>query len=331
MVRNFICPRVIGGLGNQLFVLMAAYALAKDENAELVIDPRNYAASPIRKVNTYWDTFLRPLKPYIQYGKKPKVDSVVKEEIGFVYNRLIRKEKNRTCLKGYFQSYKYFDKYRRDIQSLFKLNNEIYTYLKGKYEWFVINNNNITAVINEIKERAKEVENEIKEEGNEVENEIKEEKVENKILRVAIHVRRGDYITKNHNVLPLNYYKKCLDSIHDKLMKETNIIFAIFSDCCTYVETDLSPLIYSYKTDSNQIFNVITMKDEEDYIELHMLQYFDIYFIANSTFSWWGAYLNRNPNVEVYIPYQWMCLNQLCPPELVLPGWKLIHYLDELT
>ena len=146
MVRNFICPRVIGGLGNQLFVLMAAYALAKDENAELVIDPRNYAASPIRKVNTYWDTFLKPLKPYIQYGQRPKVDSVVKEEIGFVYNRLIRKEKNRTYLKGYFQSYKYFDKYKRDIQSLFKLNNELYVYLKSKYEWFTNNNSNITDI-----------------------------------------------------------------------------------------------------------------------------------------------------------------------------------------
>ena len=65
-----------------------------------------------------------------------------------------------------------------------------------------------------------------------------------------------------------------------------------------------------------------------------MMQYFDIYFIANSSFSWWGAYLNRKQDkpdsmgkgTEVYIPYQWMCLNQLCPPELIYPGWKVIHY-----
>ena len=53
------------------------------------------------------------------------------------------------------------------------------------------------------------------------------------VLRIAIHVRRGDYIIKNHHVLPLEYYKRCLDSIHERLKQETNIIFAIFSDCYT--------------------------------------------------------------------------------------------------
>lgn len=70
--RDFICPRVIGGLGNQLFVLMTAYALAKEEKAELVIDPRNYAGCPGRRVNIYWDTFLKNLKPFVQWGQRPK-------------------------------------------------------------------------------------------------------------------------------------------------------------------------------------------------------------------------------------------------------------------
>lgn len=312
--RDFICPRVIGGLGNQLFVLMTAYALAKEEKTELVIDPRNYAGCPGRRVNIYWDTFLKNLKPFVQWGKRPKRDNVIKEAQEFVFRKLVRKHRGRTQIKGYFQSYKYFDKYRKDIQSFFELDLTTYNYLSNIYKWLDLSSSKFY---------------------------VKPVTPQTSLnpLTIAIHVRRGDYILKGHHVLPLSYYQECLNHVKDQILNEMksgrNIVAAIFSDDHIWCESILLPMIKSYFNRvipnpetflTEPMFKAFMVSSEKDHNELYMLQYFDIYFLANSTFSWWGAYLNRKTDVRVFMPYRWINVNQSCPPELVYPSWTVVSY-----
>lgn len=373
---DFICPKIVGGLGNQLFILMAGYALSKDENTLLVIDPRNYAACPGRRVNIYWDTFLSNLKPFVRLGPRPKNDNVIKERNPFVYRKLIRKEKGRTQIKGYFQSYRYFNKYRLQILPFFELDAVIYSYLSNKYPWLDLTTSKHYKPVASsqhlllAKDRA---------EGKEKESQ-EPERITNHFT-IAIHVRRGDYVTKGHYVLPLIYYQKCLenskDLINNMIRAGKRIVIVIFSDDTKWCETVLLPVINNFMTSSclssvsssstilqtgigkttasetseireafqtlenlqkepiitdkivetNDGFNIetIVITGEKDYIELHMLQYFDHYFLANSTFSWWGAYLNRKKDVKVFLPGRWMS-NQICPTELIYPGWIVVNF-----
>jgi hypothetical protein len=300
---------------------MTAYALAKEEKTELVLDPKNYAECPDRPVNLYWETFLGNLRPFVQWEQRPKRDNVLKEAELFVYRRLVRKHKGKTQLKGYFQSYKYFDKYRRDIQSFFELDPSTYTYINNKYKWLDLRSSklHITPVS-----------------GNELSGP----------LNIAIHVRHGDYLKKGHYVLPLLYYQKCLEQIKDQLFSEIkkgrSITCVIFSDDLIWCESVLCPMINAYLNsilnlvgvtgipsdlgEQKQITSCFVVQNEKDHIELHMLQYFDIYFLANSTFSWWGAYLNRKQDIRVFMPYLWISSDHNCPMELVYPGWTIVRY-----
>lgn len=106
----------------------------------------------------------------------------------------------------------------------------------------------------------------------------------------SIHVRRGDYLslTDHHPVQPIEYYKKAVDIIgQDKL-------YAIFSD-------DIQWCIDNFGfIKKKQFFNLNC-----DYEELYLMSMCKDNIIANSTFSWWAAWLNTHHNKIVVAPNQW--------------------------
>jgi len=120
-------------------------------------------------------------------------------------------------------------------------------------------------------------------------NEIKENE------SVAIHIRRGDYLEKeNHklygNICTINYYEKALQIIQERL---PNAIFYIFSDDPDWVKKSLS-LEKMHMIDWN--------KKEDSWQDLFLMSQCKHNIIANSTFSWWGAWLNKNPDKIVISP-----------------------------
>lgn len=138
---------------------------------------------------------------------------------------------------------------------------------------------------------------------------------DNNIKKCAIHVRRGDYVKKKHyhHNVPITYYNKCID-IMNKYFDKDNCQFVVFSDDIKWCKNNFI---------NN---NIKFIKDEKDYIELEMMRYFDGYIIANSTFSWWGAYLSHNSNTKVLMPYKWV-ENGKYPNGLVVNGWTKISYV----
>ena len=107
---------------------------------------------------------------------------------------------------------------------------------------------------------------------------------------VSLHIRRGDYVDKSHLYTTLSgkYYKQALELIE----KYDNVI--IFSDDIDWCKKN---------TDYISV-NKYFIKDL-DYIDIYLMSKMDHNIIANSTFSWWGAYLNSNPSKKVIAPLEW--------------------------
>jgi len=106
----------------------------------------------------------------------------------------------------------------------------------------------------------------------------------------SIHVRRGDYVyhPNHHPVQTIEYYDKCVDLLKDKTDK-----FIIFSDDIPWC------------TENLKYDNSIYISDEKDYIELYLMSLCDNNITCNSSFSWWGAWLNENENKVVIGPKRW--------------------------
>ncbi len=116
---------------------------------------------------------------------------------------------------------------------------------------------------------------------------------------VSIHIRRGDYVNNAktkaiHNVCELEYYNKAINIIKSQI---NNPNFFVFSDDIEWVKNNL-------KTDS-PTFWVSNLKGE-DYEELVLMSKCKHNIIANSSFSWWSAWLNQNPDKIVIAPKQWL-------------------------
>jgi hypothetical protein len=106
----------------------------------------------------------------------------------------------------------------------------------------------------------------------------------------SIHVRRGDYLnfSDHHPTQNMEYYKSAISVVgSDKT-------FFIFSDDISWC-----------KENFNFLDNVIYCEDNEDYEDLYLMSLCNDNIIANSSFSWWGAWLNNNKNKKVVAPKKW--------------------------
>lgn len=107
----------------------------------------------------------------------------------------------------------------------------------------------------------------------------------------SIHVRRGDYVNLTNEYAQLdlnNYYNKAIESLSD----DTEM-FVIFSDDINWCKNIFkgSKFIFSESGDEIEDFTkMISCKNN---------------IIANSTFSWWAAYLNQHPEKNVVAPSKW--------------------------
>ena len=125
---------------------------------------------------------------------------------------------------------------------------------------------------------------------------------------VSVHVRRGNYLnTKNVNVLDVDYYMKAAEYVRKNLEKPT---FYVFSDDLEWCKNSLGFLddcIYLDRT-----------KTEID--DLKLMSFCRHNIIANSSFSWWGAWLNQNPKKTVIAPKGWL-LNDPDSSNVILSDW----------
>jgi hypothetical protein len=103
----------------------------------------------------------------------------------------------------------------------------------------------------------------------------------------SIHVRRGDFLTdKSYIKLTMDYYYKAMDLVRGDFM--------IFSDDYAWCKKYFKDAIFFED-----------FREPINYMELFWMSMCENNIIANSTFSWWGSYLNKNPNKKVIAPKKW--------------------------
>ena len=124
---------------------------------------------------------------------------------------------------------------------------------------------------------------------------------------VSCHVRRGDYTQladKYSSLTENDYYQNAIDIIGDRPM-------IVFSD-------DVNWCIENFRVDDPQI----SFSTENDYLEIYLMSMCKDNIIANSTFSWWGAWLNGNEEKKVVAPSGWFTVeHNRKDPDLIPEDW----------
>ena len=132
---------------------------------------------------------------------------------------------------------------------------------------------------------------------------------------VSIHIRRGDYLSIKNNAskfraLELDYYKNAMSILENKM---ENITYFVFSDDINWVKENL-------KTHAKTIF-INHNKGKSSYIDMQLMSNCQHNIIANSTFSWWAAWLNANKNKIVVAPKTWFLIDELNQNDIVPISW----------
>lgn len=134
---------------------------------------------------------------------------------------------------------------------------------------------------------------------------------------VGIHIRRGDYVNdKNtsihHGVCSVEYYKEALKIISEKVKDP---VFYFFSDDLDWVKDNLN-------IDGDVVYVESSLaKDHEDMQLMTMCKHF---IIANSSFSWWGAWLSVDKDKTVIAPLKWFNDGSKNTKDLIPQGWTRI-------
>jgi hypothetical protein len=118
---------------------------------------------------------------------------------------------------------------------------------------------------------------------------------------VSIHVRRGDYLLPQYSFCNLDsdYYIK---AIVDNFMPIEDYNFIVFSNDIDYVkEVFVGDNIWFVDPIGGE--KICTDSEKED---LALLSLCDHHIIANSSYSWWGAYLSKNPSKKIICPTNWL-------------------------
>ena len=124
----------------------------------------------------------------------------------------------------------------------------------------------------------------------------------------SIHVRRGDYLNNQefHKICPIEYYEKTMEEIGDSY-------FIFISDDMDWVKKKFIGK------------NIVYSSFNDEILDLSMMMLCDNNIIANSSFSWWGAYLNKNENKKIIAPKIWFGPNGPKDTQDLIPkDWKLM-------
>lgn len=139
--------------------------------------------------------------------------------------------------------------------------------------------------------------------------------------KISLHIRRADYLKlqHTHNVLPIHYYQNAINIMKKSLGKDYNdYIYLIFSDDIEWCKTQK---FFKQLPDVHFIEDSDPLtKGPVEVFQLYLMSMCDHNIIANSSFSWWGAWLNENPNKIVIAPNKWFANEKNGPKQ-----WDTIY------
>lgn len=262
-----VIVRLRGGLGNQLFQFAAGSALAQHHQVDFKLDLYYYKKHPFRTFDLPF--FNVPLKE----ASRQEVHAFTGKN---PIQRYLNKKENyfhspRVCAQPHYHYYEDFFSLPSDI------------YLSGYWQ----SERYFTSIKNDVV-KWYQPKNELDARSNELAAQMKSKN------SVCLHVRRGDYTADSvFGFVPVDYYTQAIKAIQEKI---TDARFYVFSDDLNWVKQNVSIPNPTY-VDHN--------KGVDSYRDMILMSHCRNNIIANSTFSWWGAWLNQNPEKIVIAPKVW--------------------------
>lgn len=294
-----IIVKLSGGLGNQMFQYAAALGLASKKNQKLFIDLSffhnydlheyalkhfNISTEIIEDIGKFNYKIINKYIPtkFHKYIKKiPPYGVSIFKESAINFDPLFFNINDDIYLDGYWQSDKYFKEYEKIVRKEF-------TFKKP---------------ISEI-------------------NLIIAEKIQS-TNSISLHMRRGDYVVnKNtnqmHGICNLDYYYSAINLI---LSKVNSPYFFIFSDDINWVKSNLKLEAKHLFVEHNSEFDGRRYTANKNHEDIRLMSLCKHNIIANSSFSWWGAWLNQDPGKIVIAPKKWFNNEKFNINDIVPENW----------
>jgi len=289
-----IIVRVTGGLGNQMF----QYAMYKslEKKGKLVkLDSKSFYETK-KEHNGYELERIFDIKP-----NKPTKEDLEKFDENNISTLFKIKRKLFGDKKFVYDTKEYV--FNKDV---YKLKN---SYLNGYWQSIKY----FEGIENDIKKDFR-FKNQLDNKNLEILNEIENSN------SISIHIRRGDYMSpENYNmygcIATPTYYKKAIKVIEEKVENPT---FFVFSNDMDWVKKNIQI--------NSRVFYIDINSGNGSYKDMQLMSNCKHNIIANSSFSWWGAWLNENKNKIVIAPKKWINREDVDSNkiELFCEGWTLL-------
>jgi hypothetical protein len=265
-----ISVNLMGGLGNQLFQIFTTIAYAIKHKRKFVFPYSDKLAQRV----TYWNNFMLSLKIFTSANLNNRVtntDIQKMENIGekdFRYNELPATDPAiQFKLNGYFQSYKYFENEVDQIYSLLRLDKQKKQIVEDYPNLFWFDG-----------------------------------------TKISMHFRLGDYkqLQHYHPIMSPQYYQNALTTIFEKSsIKDATVLYFCEEEDNHIVTQFIDVLKMHFDTSSYKIEFVKVDDKIADWKQMLIMGCCDHNIIANSSFSWWGAYMNSSVDKVVCYPALW--------------------------
>jgi hypothetical protein len=291
-----------GGLGNQMFQYAYGRARALELGTDLALDTFSYTRQSGDDTPRAYELHHYPIQATLasfsdvaRYYTRPlifwrKIKNRILPDSTYTFQTRECLVKDGSWLQGYWQSEKYFSSIRPTLIKEFTL--QIPLSSKANH-W--------------------------------------KEHIQNAIFKgtaLSVHVRRGDYVTlasasSHHGALHLSYYSKAFEtfySTHTKLSPNKQVTVYLFGDDATWLQNDFLPLVSQYFGKTVHIISDGKLTNVE---ELYLQTLCTHHIIANSSFSWWGAWLSTQDGVTI-APQQWLKNPSINTKDICPESWMRV-------
>lgn len=286
-----IITRLFGGIGNQMFQYSVGRALSTRLNTDLKLDISSFNKYPLREYNLY------PFNIKENFATSDDLKRVTKRSgiLGIICDINIFSLFVQDILYYHEKSFNYDSK-------ILTLSNEVYLDGYWQSEKYFID------IMEQIK-----ADFQFKNPPDTL-----NKRFEGIIMAhnsVCIHIRRGDFLTNQvtnrmHGVCSIDYYHKGIENIANKI---DDPHFFLFSDDPIWVKENI---ILQYPTEY-----ISHNSGKKSFEDLRLMSLCQHHIIANSTFSWWGAWLNSNPKKIIIAPKKWFNESSLDTKDLIPSSW----------
>jgi len=276
-----ISGELVGGLGNQMFILITTIATAIKYNKSYVFNRIGCSPSCFNSRSTYWNNLFRNVATIAEYDSRQNVVEI--HQPRFEYDPIIlpSSESDMILLKGYRQSYKFFDAEFHQIAEIMDIAN----------------------MREQVKMKVQSIYG-----------------ISNIDDAISIHFRLGDYVHLQHThpLMPVQYYENAINMILAKIannthevahrmehQKQCNIIY-FFEES----DIDMVNIVYiNYLIVKFPQIHFIrgSYAEIDDWEQMLAMSLCKHNIIGNSSFSWWSAYISAYSSSDnnVCYPHVW--------------------------